>query len=106
MAGMIEFIKNNKYFLLLMALLIMTALIFRQAIVEGDSMNNTLQDGDRLVISKLFYTPERGDIIVFEDHSTGFKKPLVKRVIGLPGDTVEVKLASNGEYEVSWMHKA
>ena len=63
-------------------------------------MNNTLHDGDHLIISNLFYTPERGDIIVFEDYSTSLKKAVVKRVIGLPGETVEVKVNGYGEVEV------
>ena len=63
-------------------------------------MLNTLQDGDHLIITDVFYTPERGDIVVFEDYSTQLKKAVVKRVIGLPGDTVEVKLNAQKEYEV------
>lgn len=80
----------------LVAVVILTAFVFRHSIVEGNSMNNTLQDGDHLIISDLFYTPERGDIVVFEDYSTFLKKAVVKRVIGLPGETVEIRLDSEG----------
>lgn len=76
----------------LVAVMIITTFLFKHSVVEGDSMNNTLQDGDHLLISDLFYTPERGDIIVFEDYSTSLKKAVVKRVIATPGDTVEVVL--------------
>lgn len=81
----------------LLAVMILTSFVFRHSIVEGHSMMNTLEDGDHLIISDLFYTPERGDIIVFEDYSTSLKKAVVKRVIGLPGDTVEVRLNELGE---------
>ncbi|MDH5163669.1 signal peptidase I [Heyndrickxia oleronia] len=57
-------------------------------IVSGDSMNPTIQDRDLVVVSKLFFTPERGDIIVVKDPE-GFD--IVKRVIGLPNDHVRIK---------------
>jgi signal peptidase I len=66
-------------------------------------MMNTLQDGDHLIISDLFYTPERGDIIVFEDYSTSLKKAVVKRVIGLPGETVEVSFEITPDM-LSWYY--
>ncbi len=81
----------------LLAVMLLTAFVFRHSIVEGSSMMNTLEDGDHLIISNLFYTPERGDIVVFEDYSTSLKKAVVKRVIGLPGETVEVKMNADGE---------
>ena len=84
----------------LVAVMLLTAFVFKHSIVEGDSMLNTLEDGDHLIISDLFYSPERGDIIVFEDYSTALKKPVVKRIIGLPGETVEVKINKSGVYEV------
>lgn len=81
----------------LVAVMILTTLIFKHSIVEGDSMNNTLENGDHLIISNLFYTPERGDIIVFEDYSTDLRKAVVKRVIALPNETVEIRLNSKGQ---------
>ena len=84
----------------LAAVLILTTFFFKHTIVDGDSMLNTLHDGEHLIISDVFYTPERGDIIVFEDRSTILDKPVVKRVIGLPGETVEIKINKSGEYEV------
>ena len=84
----------------LLAVMMLTSFFFKHSVVEGDSMLNALEDGDHLIISDLFYTPERGDIVVFEDYSTILKKAVVKRVIGLPGETVEVKLNDIGEYEV------
>ena len=80
---------------------------FRLCTVSGDSMNATLNDGDRLIVSNVGYTPERGDIIVF--HMTGentYNEPLVKRVIATEGewididfDTWEVRIADNPEME-------
>ena len=81
----------------LVAVLVVTTFFFRHSIVEGSSMEQTLFEGEHLIISNLFYTPERGDIIVCEDYSTTLRKPIVKRVIGIEGDRVQV-LASGEVY--------
>ena len=72
------------------AVLFVSAFFFRHSMVDGGSMNDTLHDGEHLIITNLFYTPERGDIVVFEDYTVD-KKPIVKRVIGIEGDTVRVE---------------
>lgn len=61
--------------------------------VGGNSMNNTLHDAERVVVSDLFYTPKQGDIIVFhetDDRENGFNKPIVKRVIATEGQFVYI----------------
>ncbi len=60
--------------------------------VEGYSMEPTLYGHQRLIIEKLSYRlhkPERGDIVVIK--VPGFDELLIKRVIGLPGDRLEIK---------------
>lgn len=77
----------------LAAVLLITTFFFRHSVVDGSSMEQTLFNGEHIIISNLFYEPERGDIIVFDDYSIDndyYHKPLVKRVIGIPGDTVEI----------------
>ncbi len=62
--------------------------------VDGRSMQPTFHDGERLIVSRinyLFGTPQRGDIIVFNSPSNPRGEPLIKRVIGTPGDTVEFR---------------
>lgn len=66
--------------------------------IPSGSMLPTLQINDRLIIDKLTYEfrdPQRGDIVVFsptdELKRQNFKDAFIKRVIGLPGETVEVK---------------
>lgn len=59
-------------------------------VVDGRSMNPTLHNGERLFVNKFiyrFHSPERGDIIVFSPRGAPEKK-YIKRVIGLPGETV------------------
>ncbi len=65
-------------------------------------MMNTLHDGDNLIVEKLSYRfsdPKRFDIIVFPP--TGKKEYYIKRIIGLPGETVQIdengKIYINGE---------
>ncbi|HEY9891015.1 MAG TPA: signal peptidase I [Candidatus Sericytochromatia bacterium] len=66
--------------------------------IPSGSMLPTLQINDRLIIDKISYNfrnPDRGDIIVFNPTDTlkqqNFKDAFIKRLIGLPGDKVEVK---------------
>jgi signal peptidase I len=65
--------------------------------VSGHSMENTLSDGDHLFVDKISYRfkdPQRFDIIVFPpqyDQSTYF----IKRIIGLPGETVQIDMEGN-----------
>ena len=62
-------------------------------VVDGPSMQPTLQDGERLVVNKFIYhwrNPARSEIVIFRyprDHSRDF----IKRVIAVGGDTVEIK---------------
>ena len=58
-------------------------------VVSGSSMNNTLTDGDRLLVQSTFYTPQRGDVVVVDSY-INYGKPLVKRVIAKGGDTVDI----------------
>ncbi|MCR4901476.1 MAG: signal peptidase I [Butyrivibrio sp.] len=60
--------------------------------VSGSSMEYTLQDGDSLIVDKLSYrfkNPERFDIIIFE-YQYGDEPCFIKRIIGLPGETVQI----------------
>lgn len=76
----------------LAAVFIITSFFFRYSVVDGDSMQNTLQDEQRLLLSNFFYDPKPGDVVVIDDRS--LKAPIVKRVIAVEGQTVTFK--SNG----------
>lgn len=81
-------------------------LLFDNFYVNGDSMQPTLSGGDAsvdddgdIVMLNIVASPERGDIIVFLcDWTAGESRYLIKRVIGVAGDTVEIK---NGDLYVN-----
>jgi signal peptidase I len=86
--------------------LALTAFVFQSYEVDGQSMETTLQNQDRLIVNKVprtfarltghNYIPNRGDIIIFHESGanlgigSGQDMQLIKRVIGLPGDQVAI----------------
>ena len=71
--------------------------------IPSESMVPTLEVGDRVLANKFIYRltePERGEIVVFESVGEGDDQKLIKRVVALPGDEIEVRngtLLVNGE---------
>ena len=97
MKGLIEQVELVVIVFVIIVLLFSFAA--RTCQVSGDSMRDTLYNGENVVVSDVFYTPQRGDIIVF--HQTGesandYNEPIVKRVIGVAGDTVKVEHLRDG----------
>jgi signal peptidase I len=120
-SGGLSFLQELPFLLLVafvLALLIKTFLV-QAFYIPSESMDPTLKVGDRVLVNKLtyrFHPPHRGDIIVFQDPnptaevhrnpvsaffhwlgeglglSTSPDKDFIKRVIGLPGETVEVRV--------------
>ena len=92
-----EIIEWIKVFALAIAFAFIITQFIKPTLVRGDSMYSTLEEGDYLIINRMAYKmgePERGDIIVFESNlqqEDGTSKDLVKRVIGIGGDTVQIK---------------
>ena len=100
-----KLLREHRSFLLFISLM----LVFRSAVADWSSvptgsMQPTIVEGDRILIDKLAYDvrvpftslslqrlaePQRGDIVVFDSAAAG--KMLVKRLVGVPGDTVEMR---------------
>ncbi|HEY5442645.1 MAG TPA: signal peptidase I [Candidatus Saccharimonadales bacterium] len=112
-SGLREFFSTIGILLVALGVaLFIIAFVFRSYQVDGPSMENTLQNADKLIIWKVPrtwasitrhpYIPGRGDIIVFTEsglsqYGQQDTKQLIKRVIGLPGDHLVVK---NGAYTI------
>ncbi|HSE61695.1 MAG TPA: signal peptidase I [Candidatus Saccharimonadales bacterium] len=86
------------------AAFLINSFIFQSYYVDGTSMTPTLQNNDRLIIDKIErtfaglqgkpYVPQRGQIVVLDSSIVGINgrdEQLIKRVIGLPGDTVSIR---------------
>lgn len=81
----------------LAVLVLVFTFVVRVAAVSGISMENTLQPGDRLLLQSIGYTPKRGDIVVTDD-LIEYGKPLVKRVIAVGGDTIDINFQTGAVY--------
>ncbi|WP_059042600.1 signal peptidase I [Paenibacillus rubinfantis] len=85
-------------------MVLLNIFVFNLSMVKGQSMQPTLEEQERLFVDKLVYRlghPKRGEVVVLKDPSVDAdRKPfLVKRIVAVPGDTVEVregKLIVNG----------
>ena len=97
-ASLFDFVEILAFSIL--AVLLVFTLLFRVCRVDGGSMNNTLKDGETIIISDVFYEPKQGDIVVFHlcQGEQGFNQPLIKRVIALEGQTVLINITSGDVY--------
>ena len=71
--------------------------LFRIATIDGSSMENTLYNGEKVIISNLFYEPKAGDIVVISRNRensiytmNGNNTPIIKRIIALEGQMVDI----------------
>lgn len=94
----ISFIKEFfVYFLIIVAVILIRTFLVTPIRVDGDSMNDTLKDGEILLLKKYDKSYERFEVIVFNYKD----EKLIKRIIGLPGDHIvykDNKLYINNEY--------
>lgn len=76
------------------AAFLVRAFLLQQFAVSGHSMDTTLHNGDRVLVNKLSYRlhdPNRGDVVVLKTLEGAGERDLIKRVIGLPGETLEYR---------------
>ena len=86
----------------LCTVIVLFSFFIRLCRVDGQSMEDTLKNNEMLLVSDIFYTPERGDIIVFhqtgnqnrsdgEVYSFSLNEPVVKRIIATEGEWIDIK---------------
>lgn len=74
----------------LMLIVFVFLFVVRVIDVSGSSMNPNLWNGDKMLVSGLFYKPQAGDVVIFKKPSYSTEKALVKRVIATEGQTVNI----------------
>lgn len=89
----------------IVAVVIIFSFFFRVVGIKGDSMQDTLYEGDRIIITNMFYTPKCGDIVVISrnyknEYSTEATSsdPIIKRVIATEGMVVDIDFESGTVY--------
>lgn len=94
-----EMISTLLYLLCVLCLTwLVTRFVGQRTEVEGSSMEPTLYNGDNLIVDKISYRfkdPQRFDIIVFPPFPDKEEPIFIKRIIGLPGETVQIDQAGN-----------
>ena len=73
----------------IIACVLLFSFFVRLVDVVGESMHPTLENGDKIIVSNLFYEPKQGDIVVFRKDEYR-DQPLVKRIIAVEGQTVSI----------------
>lgn len=122
-ADMLEAVLISVFFVIMLF-----AYVLRPVTVEGHSMESTLQDQDKLFMTDLLYTPERGDIVIVDNDVSHIydengnliegpglstattEKRLIKRVIAVGGETLNIDFTTgivtiDGEVLEYWLPK-
>lgn len=101
-SGKRNFVKNvydwaDSMAFAVIAVVIVFTFFLRIMGVNGDSMLPTLENGNYVLISDLFYTPEQGDVVVITP-TASFSLPIIKRVIATQGQTVDIDFTKGEVY--------
>ena len=81
----------------IVAVVVLLTFCFRLINVDGTSMEPTLINTDKVIVTNLFYTPKNGDIVVIS-HGERYNKPLVKRIIATEGQSLEIDFENSKVY--------
>lgn len=95
-----QWVKDVLYFVIIVVFVVVPFRMFvaQPYLVDGSSMDPTFKNGEYLIVDELSYrleNPQRGDVIIFR-YPLDPKEFFIKRIIGLPGETV--KLTSSGTF--------
>jgi len=83
-----EVISALKFAVFLILLFIFLRFSMSLAIISGESMAPTFEDGSLVIANRLYFEPEAGNIVLFSDDN-GFQ--VIKRVIGMQGDQISIE---------------
>lgn len=88
-----KIIKHKEIIFILIGVLIVISLkayVIDKKIVSGNSMCSTFKDGDVLLVEKFDKSISRFDVVIIKTEHQGLKSSVIKRVIGLPNETVQI----------------
>lgn len=88
---------TNSIIAAVIVIFLLFTFLFRPVSVSGRSMLPTLKNGDWLIVNHINYEPEYGDIVVVTK-AREYDEPIIKRVIGLPGDIIDIDFTSGIVY--------
>ncbi len=94
------FLYLHDFVYLLLVIMLVLVLFLRVVVVSGSSMKNTLVDGDYLLLLSniLYQDPKQGDIVVACKDTFRNGEPIIKRIIALEGQTVDIDFSSGKVY--------
>lgn len=97
-----NWVKELREWVIAIAAAVIIAFVIREFVftlvnVKGASMEPSLHENDRLYVNRLFYKPEKGDVVIFRP-ATDPKRPYVKRVIATEGDTIYIDFITGNVY--------
>lgn len=98
----VNYMKELRDWVIAIAIAVVVSLLIRNFVftlvkVQGESMQPTLQNEDRLYVNRFFYSPEKGDVVIFKPESDP-NRPYIKRVIATEGDTVYIDFENGDVY--------
>jgi signal peptidase I len=71
--------------------------VFRVVSVSGPSMEDTIQNNDKVILTNFNYQPKNGDIVVVT-HAKDFNEPIIKRVIAVEGQTIKIDFSTGNVF--------
>lgn len=84
--------------IVVLALVILMHVVVEPVGIIGTSMENSIHDGDTVVLGKLYFSPKRGDVVVIDDG----ERRIIKRVIAISGDKIGfVREGGDDNYEIA-----
>lgn len=91
-------LEIKDYVIIIVVVVLIRSFIMTPAVVEGSSMDNTLNDGQVIIINKINYRisdPKRFQIVVVKNSEEDDK--IIKRIIGLPGETIRYTISTQSD---------
>lgn len=79
---------------IMVCVFVLFTFVLRLVSVSGDSMIPNVYDGEKIVVSDVFYTPDYGDVVAI-GRSTENENSIIKRIIALPGDEIDINFRTH-----------